>query len=179
MKRLRYWLLRVEAHPGSQSERKSWRDIGIGLPSWFSGKEFACQCRKCSRHRFDPWVGKISWNRKWQRTPVFLPGKSQGQRSLLGYSPWGRKELDITEHAHACDDVCLRALSVSAADAWTREAPQRRWHLKMRRSKDESNRQRKPDIKWRGQGSAETERAVDSGRLEKGADKVCFILPVL
>lgn len=50
----------------------------------------------------------------------------------------------------------------------------------MRRSKDESNRQRKPDIKWRGQGSAETERAVDSGRLEKGADKSllypsCFI----
>ena len=45
----------------------------------------------------DPWVRKILWRRKWQPTPVFLPGKSQGQRSLVGYSPWGRKELDTTE----------------------------------------------------------------------------------
>ena len=40
---------------------------------------------------FDPWVGKISWRRKWQPTPVFLPGKSHGWRSLVGYSPWGRR----------------------------------------------------------------------------------------
>ena len=40
------------------------------------------------------------WRRKWQPTPVFLPGKSLGQRSLAGYSPWDRKELDTTEHAH-------------------------------------------------------------------------------
>ena len=53
----------------------------IRLPWWLSGKESACQCRRC---RFDPWVGKISWRRKWQPTPVFLPGKSQGQRSLAG-----------------------------------------------------------------------------------------------
>ena len=46
---------------------------------------------------FDLWVGKIRWRRKWQSTPVLLPGKSHGQRSLLGYSPWGRKESDITE----------------------------------------------------------------------------------
>ena len=45
----------------------------------------------------DPWVGKIRWRRKWQSTPVLLPGKSLGQRSLVGYSPWGRKELDMTE----------------------------------------------------------------------------------
>ena len=51
-----------------------------------------CQCRRCKRHRFNPWVGKIPWRRKWQPTPVFLPGKSHGQRSLVGYSPWGRKE---------------------------------------------------------------------------------------
>ena len=38
------------------------------------------------------------WRRKWQPTPVFLPGKSHGQRSLEGYSPWGHKELDMTEH---------------------------------------------------------------------------------
>ena len=46
----------------------------------------ACHCR---RHRFDPWVRKIPWRRKWQPTPVFMPGKSHGQRSLVGYSPWG------------------------------------------------------------------------------------------
>ena len=48
------------------------------------------------RRRFKPWVGKIPWRRKWQPTPVFLSGKSCGQRSLVGYSPWGCKELDKT-----------------------------------------------------------------------------------
>ena len=52
------------------------------------------------RCRFDPWVRKISWRRKWQPTPVFLPGELQGQRSLVSYSPRGYKELDVTEHAH-------------------------------------------------------------------------------
>ena len=54
------------------------------LPSWLKGKESACQCRG---HKFDPWVGKIPWRRKWQCTPVFLPGESPGQQSLAGYSP--------------------------------------------------------------------------------------------
>ena len=45
----------------------------------------------CQRHGFDPWVGKIPWRRKWQFTLVFLPGKSHGQSSLLGYSPWDCK----------------------------------------------------------------------------------------
>ena len=66
----------------------------FGLPWWLSGKESACQC---SRHRFDSWVGKIPWRRKWQPTPVFLPGKSHRQRSLVGYGPWGCKESDTTE----------------------------------------------------------------------------------
>ena len=43
------------------------------------------------------WVGKIPWRRAWQPIPVFLPGESHGQRSLVGYSPWGHKELDTTE----------------------------------------------------------------------------------
>ena len=47
--------------------------------------------------KFDPWIGKIPWRRKWQLTPVFLPGESHGQRSMAGYSPRGRKELDTTE----------------------------------------------------------------------------------
>ena len=50
---------------------------------WLSGRESACQCR---RHEFDPWVRKIPWKKKWRPTPVFLSGKSHGQRSLAGYS---------------------------------------------------------------------------------------------
>ena len=42
-------------------------------------------------------VGKIPWRREWKPTPVFLPGEFHGQKSLVGYSPWGRKELDMTE----------------------------------------------------------------------------------
>ena len=45
------------------------------------------------RPGFDPWVGKIPWRRKWQPTPVFLPGESPGQRSLVGYSQWGHKRV--------------------------------------------------------------------------------------
>ena len=45
------------------------------------------------RHGFNPWAVKIPWRRKWQPTPVFLPGKSYGQRSLVGYSPWGCKRV--------------------------------------------------------------------------------------
>ena len=44
-----------------------------------------------------PWVGKIPWRREQLTTPVFLPGEFHGQRNLVGYSPWGRTELDTTE----------------------------------------------------------------------------------
>ena len=63
-----------------------------------SCKESTCQCRRCKRHGFDPWVGKIPWRRKRLPTLVFLSGKSHGQRSLMGYSPQGHKELDTTEN---------------------------------------------------------------------------------
>ena len=48
-------------------------------------------CLQCRRPGFIPWVGKIPWRRKWQATPVFLPGKSHGGRSLVGYSPRGHR----------------------------------------------------------------------------------------
>ena len=51
----------------------------------------------CRGPRFDPWVRKIPWRRKWQPTPVFLPGEFHGQRSLAGYGPRGRKESDMSE----------------------------------------------------------------------------------
>ena len=59
-----------------------------GFPWWLSGKEPACQCKRCG---FDPWVGKIPQRRKWPPTLVFWPGKSQ--RSLAGYSSYGRKSI--------------------------------------------------------------------------------------
>ena len=61
-----------------------------------TGKEPTCQCRRLSDCRFNTWVGKIRWRRKWQPTPVFLSGKFHEQRSLGGYSPWGHKESDMT-----------------------------------------------------------------------------------
>ena len=61
------------------------------LPRWLSSKESACQCWRRRRCGFNPWVGKIPWRRKWQPTPVFLPGIFHRQRSLAGYSPWGHK----------------------------------------------------------------------------------------
>ena len=67
----------------------------LGFPGSTSGKEPTCQCRRHKRHRFNPWVRKIPWRRKWQGTPVFLPGKSRGQRSLVGYSPWSCKEAPL------------------------------------------------------------------------------------
>ena len=55
---------------------------------------------KCGRPGFDPWVRKIPWSRKRQPILVLLPGKSHGWRSLVGYSPWGHKESDLTERLH-------------------------------------------------------------------------------
>ena len=54
-------------------------------------------CLQCRSPGFDPWVRKIPWRRAGQPTPVFLPGESHGQRSLVGYSPWGFKESDTTQ----------------------------------------------------------------------------------
>ena len=73
------------------------------LPRWLSGQETACQCNRRRRFRFDPWVGKILWSRKWQPTPVFLPGKFHGQRSLEGYSPGAAKSR--TELSRAWHEV--------------------------------------------------------------------------
>ena len=82
------------------------------FPSGSAGKEPNCQCRKYKRHEFYPLgifiplVGKIPWKRKWQPTPVFLPGKSHEQRSLAGYSPWGHKESDTTEQPNNKEMLC-------------------------------------------------------------------------
>ena len=81
------FLLWVTASTATFWEGTQW----YGLPRWLSGKEPACQCRSRRRCRFDPWVRKIPWRRKWQPAPVFLPGESHGRRSLEGYSPRGHR----------------------------------------------------------------------------------------
>ena len=63
----------------------------LGFPGGSGGLRIRLQCR---RPRFNGWVEETSWRRKWRPTPIFLPGKTHGQRSLAGYSPQGHKELD-------------------------------------------------------------------------------------
>jgi len=67
--------------------KKEW-----GFPGGSDSK--ALQCRRLG---FNPWVRKTLWSGKWLPTPVFLPGEFHGQRSLAGYSPWGRKQSDMTD----------------------------------------------------------------------------------
>ena len=74
----------------------------LGFQGGTSGKEPACQCRRCKRCGFNPWVGKIARRRAQQPTPVFLPGESHGQRSLVSYSLESHQES--TSHAHTCVD---------------------------------------------------------------------------
>ena len=70
------------------------QDYLLGLPWWLRWLRVCLQFR---RPRFDPWVWKIPWKRKWQPIPGFLPGKFHGWRSLVSSSPWGWKESDTTE----------------------------------------------------------------------------------
>ena len=66
----------------------------------FPGSSENKPCLQCQGPGFNPWVRKIPWRRKWQPTPVLLPRKSHGWRSLVGYSPCGHKESDMTERLH-------------------------------------------------------------------------------
>ena len=75
-----------------------------GIPWWLRWWRICLQFR---RLRLNPWIRKIPWRREWQPTPVFLPGEFHGQRSLVGYNPWDRKELDMTEQlTHATRRLC-------------------------------------------------------------------------
>ena len=79
-------------------------------------KKSTDRCRRRKRHRFDPWVRKIPGRRKWQPTPVFLPGKSHEQGSLEGYGPWGSKESDSNEATQHTQQVSsLRNLLSNAS----------------------------------------------------------------
>ena len=74
----------------------------------------------CRRLRFNPWVGKIPWGRESSLTPVFLPGDFNGQRILVGHSPWGCKESDMTEWLnlhHLCPLVTIGLFLSTKKDA--------------------------------------------------------------
>ena len=93
--------------------RRKWQPTPVFLPGESQGQRSLVACclwgrtesdtaeatrqRQCRKPRFDPWIGKIPWRRKWQPSSVFLPVEFHGQRSLTGYSPWGHKESDTTE----------------------------------------------------------------------------------
>ena len=93
---------------------KNWYICVYALPKWTGGKEPTCRCRKHKRSEFKPWVGEIPWRRSWKSNLVFLPGESHGQRSLVGYSPWGRKESDTTQQLTLLLSPSYRIISVSS-----------------------------------------------------------------
>ena len=86
--------------PAIHGMAKGWTWLKwLSTQHWWLRKEPACSAGghlQCKGPGFNPWVRKISWRRKWLPTPVVLPGKSHGQRSLAGNSPWGCKESDMT-----------------------------------------------------------------------------------
>ena len=94
---------------------------GYKLPGGSAGKEPTCQHMRRKRCEFNPQVGKSSWRRKWQPTPVFLPGEFHGQRSLGSYSPWGHKESDTIEwltlshHFQDAPDRCFAKNTTSCS----------------------------------------------------------------
>ena len=68
--------------------------VDLGFNLFPGGSDGKVVCLQCGRPRFNPWVRKIPWRRKWQPTPVLLPGKFHGWRNLI---QWNCKELDTTE----------------------------------------------------------------------------------
>ena len=69
----------------------------VGIPRWRHGKESVANAGDAGDSGLIPGLGRFPLGRKWQPTPVFLPGKSQEYMSLAGYSPWSSKEFNITE----------------------------------------------------------------------------------
>ena len=89
--------------------------LAWGLLQRFSGKRVCMPCRRHRRCGFNSWVGKIPWRRKWQPTPLFLPGESHELRSLVGCTPRGCKELDMTKYIAQCSLANHKTRPVEAA----------------------------------------------------------------
>ena len=87
--------------------------VGLLMTQW---QRICLQCRRCRTCRFNPWVGKIPWSRKWQSPLIFLPGKFHGQGSLAGYSPQGLQRIGWNR-------ACLHAYSGYPGERWTTSLP--------------------------------------------------------
>ena len=76
--------------------------MSLGVPGGSVGKESDCNVGHCLQETWVQFLGQEEplWRRKWQPTPVFFPGESHGQKSLVGYSPWGRRKSGMTEDPH-------------------------------------------------------------------------------
>ena len=111
------WCVHLNSKPPIQWELTiRWQiQLLYRFPRWCRVKNLPANAGDCKRRGFDPWVGNISWSRKWQPTLVLLPGKFHGQRWLVGYSPWGRTESNMTQHTvHICDFyTTLKSLHVA------------------------------------------------------------------
>ena len=73
--------------------------LSICFPGGPVLKKPTCRGRRHKGPRFNPWIRKIPWRRRWPPTLVFLPGKLRGQRTLVGDNPWGHRELDMADHS--------------------------------------------------------------------------------
>ena len=123
--RPKYWSFSFNINPSNEysgliSFRMGWLDLfsehlasAMGFPG---GSEVKASAWNAGDPGFNPWVGKIPWRRKWQPTPIFLPGESHGWRSLVGYSSRGHKELDTTEQLHFSLWAKVMTLSWEAHD---------------------------------------------------------------
>ena len=94
----------------------AWFQCRYGLPWWLRWENV---CLQWGKPGFNPWVRKISWRRKWQSTPVLLPGKSHGQKSLVGYSPWGCKDHTWLSHVPVCMEAFDEFLLINVP--WSQE----------------------------------------------------------
>ena len=116
----------------------AWRNKGEFCLLWCSlVAQMVKNLPAVRRPGFDPWVGKIPWRRKWQPTPIFLPGKSHGQRSLAGYSPWGCRVGHDWLHfqfsllpllKNYCLDKLFCLILTSLCSEWTKLVPVS-WHV--------------------------------------------------
>ena len=88
-----------------------------GFPHGLDSKK---TCQQCRRHRVNPWVGKIPWRRKWQPIPVFLPGESHGQSSLVGYRVKYKRIVLFCQAKGYTAGSCLKNLCVPMLDDFMR-----------------------------------------------------------
>ena len=96
------------------------------LSQWLKQKRICLSVSRCRRSGFDPWKGNVPWRRKWQATPVLLPGESHGQRSLVSYCPWGSQraghDQSLKHHsAHVCNGfffIIYRVVPLSPQCTW-------------------------------------------------------------